>query len=293
MATFSDHTLLLALRLLPRNLISRIAGRLAAIRWPGPLRAPFWRIFGLVVGVNFDEIRDPLSSFPSLQDFFVRRLKEDARPIDPSQGALVSPCDGAWGQCGRIENGQLLQVKGRPYSLAELLGGSSGGAEAQAFEGGTFATLYLSPKDYHRFHTTSRVKLRRLVYLPGDLWPVNRAGVELVDSLFAQNERICAFFDIDEPGFDGQICLVAVGATMVGKIRLSFDDLESNLFGARREERSYDEPISFERGEEWGRFHFGSTLVLVATPGALELDIEPRGMALRLGRRIGRLGSKT
>ena len=293
MATFSDHTLLLALRLLPRNLISRIAGRLAAIRWPGPLRARFWSTFGRIVGVNFDEIRDPLSSFPSLQDFFVRHLKEDARPIDDSPGALVSPCDGAWGQCGLIENDQLLQVKGRPYSLAELIGDTPGGTQAQAFEGGTFATLYLSPKDYHRFHTTSRVKLRRLVYLPGDLWPVNRAGVELVDSLFAQNERICAFFDIDEPGFDGQICLVAVGATMVGKIRLSFDDMESNLFGARREERSYDEPITFGRGEEWGRFHFGSTLVLVATPGALELDIEPRGMALRLGRRIGRLGSKT
>lgn len=287
MATFSDHALLLALRLLPRNLVSRLAGRLAAVRWPGPLRAPFWRIFGRVVGVDFGEIREPLSSFPSLQDFFVRHLKQDARPIDQGASVLVSPCDGAWGQCGVVEQGQLLQVKGRPYSLAELLGDPE---EAKAFDGGAYATLYLSPKDYHRFHTPCRGRLERIRYLPGDLWPVNRAGVELVDSLFAQNERICAFFELAEPGFEGRLCLVAVGATMVGKIRLSFDELESNLFGARREERAYDEPIRFERGEEWGRFHFGSTLVLVATPGALTLEAGARGEELRLGRRIGRLG---
>lgn len=241
------------------------------------------------MGVDFNEVRDPLASFPSLQDFFVRHLKDGARPVDGAADALVSPCDGAWGQAGSVEKGQVLQVKGRPYSLAELLGSAE---EAEAFEGGRFATLYLSPKDYHRFHTPCRATLARVRYLPGGLWPVNRAGVELVDSLFARNERICAFFDVDEPGYTGRFCLVAVGATMVGKIRLSFDSMESNLGGRRRrQERSYGGgELTFERCAEWGRFHFGSTLVLVATPGTLALDVEPRGTVLRLGRRIGSLG---
>lgn len=286
MATLSDRALLTALRLVPRNLVSRGAGHLASVPWPRPLRPLLWKAFGRAVGVDFSEIRDPLPSFRSLQDFFVRRLKDDVRPVDPTPGALVSPCDGAWGQSGRVENGQLLQVKGRPYSLAELLGDVE---DARVFEGGTFATLYLSPKDYHRFHTPCQTELRRVRYLPGGLWPVNRAGVELVDSLFARNERICAFFDVAEPGLSGRICLVAVGATMVGKIRLSFDALESNLFGGRRADRSYAPALPFERCQEWGRFHFGSTLVLVATPGTLRLDIEPRGSQLRLGRKIGEL----
>lgn len=241
------------------------------------------------MGVDFSEVRDPLADFPKLQDFFVRQLKRGARPVDPAPGALVSPCDGAWGQTGVVEGGQLLQVKGRPYSLAELLGSAE---EAAAFEGGAFATLYLSPKDYHRFHTPCAAALRRARYLPGGLWPVNRAGVELVDSLFARNERICAFFDVAEPGLGGHFCLVAVGATMVGKIRLSFDNMESNLGGVRRRtERVYDDALRFERCEEWGRFHFGSTLVLVATAGTLRLDAGGRGEPLRLGRRIGQLGA--
>lgn len=274
------------LRLLPRNALSRLAGRLVSVPLPRFLRPSFMRGYAAIFGADLSEVRDPLDSFPSVQDFFVRALKDGARPIDSGAGVLVSPCDGAWGQSGTIEDGTLLQMKGRPYSLRELLGDA---ADAADFDGGTYATLYLSPKDYHRFHTPCAVRVTRARYLPGTLWPVNAAGVELVDGLFSSNERICAFMDVDEPGASGRLCMIAVGATMVGKAKIVFDDLETNLPGAQRIDRDYPQGPRFERGEEWGRFLFGSTIVLLASPGTLELDIPAPGTPLRLGRPIGRL----
>ena len=275
-----------ALRALPRNLISRGAGHLAALRLPRVLRRPACLAFGRSVGVNFDEVRDPLDSFASLQDFFTRALRDGARPLDPAPEALLSPCDGAWGAAGGVSEGMLLQLKGRPYRLAALLGSEE---DAKAYEGGSFATFYLSPRDYHRFHTPCAVKVVAARAIPGTLWPVNRLGVENVDGLFAENERICAFFEIAPPAA-GRLCIVAVGATMVGKIRVGFDDLETNLPGAWPRQRRYGQAgPRLGRGEEWGRFEFGSTLVLVIAPGAGSLEIHPQGTPLRLGSRIGRL----
>ena len=275
-----------ALRMLPRNLISRGAGRLAALRLPRALRQPVCRAFGRSVGVDFDEVRDPLDSFPTLQAFFTRALRDGARPLDPAPEALLAPCDGAWGVAGTVTDGLLLQVKGRPYRLAALLGSAD---DARAYEGGCFATFYLSPRDYHRFHTPCALRVVAARAIPGSLWPVNRLGVEHVDGLFAENERLCAFFDVAPPG-GGSLCIVAVGATMVGKIRIGFDALETNLPGTRIRERRYGaEGPRLARGGEWGRFEFGSTLVLVAAPGVLDLEAQPAGTALRLGRRIGTL----
>jgi phosphatidylserine decarboxylase len=280
------HPLLLLLALAPKNALSRLAGRFAGLPLPRFLRRPFLKAFGGTFGVDFGEVRDPLESFPTLQHFFIRALKDGARPIDPAPGVVVSPCDGAWGAAGRVEAGQILQVKGRSYSLAELLGDAE---EARRCEGGYFATLYLSPKDYHRFHLPCAANLEKATYLPGALWPVNQAGVGGIEGLFAVNERIVGFFGIAEPGAaGGRLAIAAVGATMVGKVKLVTDDLETNR-GEPRADREYRPPRPFGRGEEWGRFEFGSTLVLVASPGALELEIAEPGTPLRLGRRIGRL----
>ena len=265
--------------------MSRLAGRLVSIRLPRFLRPAVMKTYAAIFGADLSEVAEPLTAYPSVQDFFVRRLKEGARPVDLSPGALVAPCDGAWGQWGWVESGTLLQMKGRSYSLAELLGDE---ADAKRFEGGVYATLYLSPKDYHRFHTPGRTRVQRARYLPGSLWPVNQAGVELIDGLFARNERICAFMEVAEPGYDGEICLVAVGATMVGKVKLSFDDLETNRPGIGRTERDYPSPHELDRCQEWGRFLFGSTLVLLAGPGVVELDPPSLGAPLRLGSPIGR-----
>jgi phosphatidylserine decarboxylase len=280
------HPLLLMLGLLPKNVLSRLAGRFAGLPLPRFLRRPFLRAFGGTFGVDFAEVRDPLESFASLNHFFVRALADGARPVDPTPGVVVSPCDGAWGSSGVVKAGQLLQVKGRPYSLAELLGDP---AEADRCEGGVFATLYLSPKDYHRFHLPCAARLEKATYLPGALWPVNNAGVQGVEGLFAVNERIVGFFDLAEPGFPaGRLAIAAVGATMVGKVKLVTEDLETNR-GEQRADREYRPPRDFARGEEWGRFEFGSTLVLVAASGVLELEVAPPGTPLRLGRRIGRI----
>ncbi len=276
-----------ALRLLPRNLISRAAGRFAAARLPRPLVRAEILAFARAVGVDLSEVRDPLDSFASLQEFFTRALRDGVRPVDPAPDALVSPCDGAFGECGLVRDGQLLQLKGRPYGLHELLGSRE---DAEAFEGGAFATLYLSPRDYHRFHAPCEARVERVTYLPGTLWPVNRLGLEGVDALFAQNERICAFMRAARG--DALLCLVAVGATMVGKVRLRFDALETNLPGARELRRAYSGGgVALAKAEEWGRFEFGSTLVLLAQPGAVALEARAPGTSVRLGERIGRLGA--
>ena len=274
------------MRALPKRALSRVAGRVATSRLPRPLLTAGIRAFGAAVGVDFSEMREPIGSFATFQEFFTRELRDGARTIDPAPDAFVSPCDGFWGASGEVRDGTLLQVKGREYSLARLLGGDP---KAAAFEGGNFATLYLSPRDYHRFHAPCDVEVVCARYLPGTLWPVNRLGLEGVEGLFVQNERICTWMRVaGAPGEPG-LCLVAVGATFVGSVRVSFDDLATNLAGAAGASRSYEPPVAYERGGEWGRFEFGSTIVLLAAAGVVDLDLGQPGAPLRLGRRIGTL----
>lgn len=278
--------LIFLLAVLPKNMMSRVAGVIARISLPGPLRRAQLRSFGSTFGVNFDEVKDELASFKNVQEFFTRELVPGARPVDGAADAFVSPCDGAWGQAGLVEDGTLLQVKGRPYSVGALLGDDE---LAGRFEGGAYATMYLSPKDYHRFHTPCAGAIARADYLPGTLWPVNRAGVQFVNGLFAENERVVAHFV--PAGSDKRVALVAVGATMVGKVKVTFDDLETNVPGRGRSVREYDEGArpSFDKGQEWGRFEFGSTIVVVAEPGVIDLDVKEPGTPLVLGTRIGTL----
>jgi phosphatidylserine decarboxylase len=322
-----------ALRRLPVHALSRAAGRAASVRLPALLRAPACRAFARAVGANLAEVRDPLDSFASLQDFFTRALRADARTIDPDPAALVAPCDGSWGACGRIADGSLLQVKGRPYSLAALLGDE---AAAKALEGGWYATFYLAPRDYHRFHAPCDGFVSRAVHLPGSLFPVNPIGLAYVPDLFAENERICALVRLrasstrqvsrsaqgreaarapqvsrSEPqasedhrageaersanpreteaseDHKESLALVAVGATLVGKVQVTFDTLTTNTRDRAPRWRHYDPQPRFVKGGEWGRFEFGSTLVLAAAPGALELAPQAPGSRLRLGERIG------
>jgi len=275
------------LRGVPKSLLSHGAGCLASSPLPAFLRAPVYRAFGRAVGVDFSEVRDPLVDYASLQAFFTRALPEGARPLDPDPRALLAPCDGAWGQAGRVEGGLLIQVKGREYRLAELIQDE---ALARSMEGGPYATFYLAPRDYHRFHAPCDGHVARVVHVPGALWPVNSLGLHGVDRLFARNERICAQVNLpgqvqNSPG----LCMVAVGATLVGKIRLVFDDLTSHRFGASMSARNYgDSGPALARGAEWGRFEFGSTLVVVGAREAMELDLQPPGTRVRVGEAIGR-----
>ncbi|MDE0884552.1 MAG: archaetidylserine decarboxylase [Myxococcota bacterium] len=274
-------------RLLPKSLLSHAAGIVAGLNLPRPLRAPAYRAFGRAVGVDFSELRDPLADHASLQAFFTRALADGVRPLAPGEDTLVAPCDGAWGQAGRIEDGTLLQVKGREYRLAELIRDE---ALARSMEGGQYATFYLAPRDYHRFHAPCAGFVTRVAHVPGSLWPVNAIGLQGIDRLFARNERICAYLNLaGTVGPRADLCLVAVGATLVGKIRLRFDDLSSHRRGAEPSERAYPDPgIGLERGAEWGHFEFGSTLVMAGRAGAFELDVREPGTPVRMGERIGR-----
>ena len=276
------------LRGVPKSLLSHGAGCLASARLPAFLRAPVYRVFGRTVGIDFGEVRDPLGEYPSLQAFFTRALPEGARSLAPDPHALLAPCDGAWGQAGRVEGGTLLQVKGREYRLAELIQDES---LARSMEGGYYATFYLAPRDYHRFHAPCDGVVTRIVHVPGALWPVNAVGLHGVDRLFARNERICAQVSLPgQSGAQSALCMVAVGATLVGKIRLVFDDLTSHRFGSSISARDYSEkgPV-LERGAEWGRFEFGSTLVVVGAREAIEIEVQSPGTRVRMGEAIGRI----
>ena len=290
--------------LLPKNAISRAMGWLASRRLPGPLQRLELALFVRLAGVDSRELARPLASYDSLQAFFTRALAPGARPLEGGEETLVSPCDGAWSASGRVEGGTILQVKGRRYRVADLLGSEEA---ARSFEGGTFATLYLSPRDYHRFHAPAAGRITRLAYRPGNLWPVNTIGLHGVDGVLARNERICAWLEVEpetpvlpiggiaETPAAGQgaaarsIAMVAVGATMVGSVRLAFDGLQTNRPGASAVDRALGAlGPKLARGEEWGHFAFGSTIVLLIPPGLYALDTKPIGTPVRLGRAIGR-----
>jgi len=276
--------LVAALRWLPKGLLSRAAGRLATLRLPQPLQRWEIRVFARAVGADLAEVREPLASFSCLQDFFVRELKPGRRPIDPDPAALVAPCDGFWGESGSVSAGRILQVKGRSYSVAALLRDADA---ARELEGGTFATFYLAPHSYHRFHAPCAMRVEQARRIPGDLWPVNRAGLEGVADLFAVNERVWVRAAIEATG--APLFLVPVGATMVGKIRVEFDDLPTRAGAQIEPPRRYDPAVLYEKGAEWGRFEFGSSIVFLAPAGAVRLDTEAPGTPLRLGTRIGTL----
>ena len=278
-----------ALGRLPLHAISRAAGRFASLRLPGLLQRALIRIFGVAVGVDWSEVHGPVASFPSLQAFFTRPLAPGARPRDSHEDAFLAPCDGTWGASGLVEMGTLLQVKGQPYRLGELLGSEK---TAAALEGGPYATIYLAPRDYHRFHTPLELIVSHASHFPGALWPVNPLGVKGVPRIFAINERICIGLHPPERP-DLQLFIVAVGATMVGSVRVVFDDaLGTNTAVSSPREHRYPELARIGRGEELGRFEFGSSLVVVASPGWIELDPLATGSPLRVGSRIGSVQSR-
>jgi phosphatidylserine decarboxylase len=198
------------------------------------------------------------------------------------------PVDGMAGQVGVVRGGRLVQAKGRHYSLGELLEEVEGDAWRR-YEGGAFATLYLSPKDYHRIHAPVGGVVRDAVHVPGALLPVNAAAVAHVADLFARNERLMCHVD----GAAGRVAVVAVGAYNVGRISAAFDPgWTTNRRGSALSRRVYDPPVPVERGDEIMTFHLGSTVVLVFEPGRVELLPGLRvGEPVRLGMPIGRVVS--
>ena len=248
----------------------------ARLRLPRFAHRMLLRWFVRKYQVDLSESQGTIDDFDSLAAFFIRHLKPGMRPIDDSEGILVSPADAKAHTFGRIENGKFLQADGRHASVAALVGPE----HADRFEGGEFAVLYLAPPDYHRVHSPAEGTIASLDYRPGTLWPVFAAASRKVDELFGRNERLV--FHMDTPA--GRIATVMVGAFGVGRIGNEFDSRITNA-GQPTGDTPLDPPATVLRGGELGRFELGSTVILLCEPGRVKWELEP-GQVTRVGRKI-------
>jgi phosphatidylserine decarboxylase len=262
----SDRMAVLPQYLLPKRALTELMGDLASMRG-GAITTRVVRWFIERYRVNMAEAANPdPASYATFNDFFTRGLAAGARPLAPAD--LVSPVDGVISQLGAIDGDAILQAKGHSYTVQALVGGDAD--LARPFLGGHFATLYLSPKDYHRIHMPCDGTLRRMVHVPGELFSVNPTTARGVPGLFARNERVVCCFD----GARGPFVLVLVGATIVGSMATVWHGVVNPpRTGAIRDWR-YDgaNAVALKQGDEMGRFLLGSTVVLLFPPGRLAFD---------------------
>ena len=271
--------LIAVLGVMPKHLMSRAAGALATRPVPPAWRERVYRGYSRVFGATPEEAELALTEYPTLNAFFTRALKPGLRPV--AAQAIVSPADAAVGAWGPVADDTLIQAKGKNYSLRALLGDY---ALADRMDGGTFATFYLAPKDYHRLHVPAGGRITAATYIPGELWPVNVHAVTHVADLFAVNERIVV--RIERPG-GGIVAVALVGATMVGMTRLVFDDLHTNARRREIQHRTYDPPIPVSAGDPLGLFEFGSTVIVVCSPDGGRLEPLAVDQTVRVGQRLG------
>ena len=244
-------------QLVPQQQLSKVAGRLAASRHPYVKRA-FIRSFAKAYGVSLGEYeRQSFNAYESFNDFFTRELKENARTIDSSVHGIVSPADGIISQLGQIEDHKLLQAKGRHYDVGQLLADSDDGSY---FSDGSFATVYLAPSNYHRVHMPFAGTLIKTRYVPGTLFSVNNTTAANVPDLFARNERLVCLFDTEY----GKAAVVMVGAMIVAGI----ETVATGKISRTDDIQEAEHDMSFEKGDELGRFYLGSTAIVVMPKAA-------------------------
>lgn len=277
----SDRLAVLPQYLMPKLALTRLAGRLAGAELGG---FTTWNIRRFIqrYGVAMDEAANPdPAAYATFNDFFTRELKAGARPL--AEAELICPVDGAISQFGKIEGEQIFQAKGHSYTATALVGGDA--TLASAFHDGLFATLYLSPRDYHRIHMPCEGRLLRMIHVPGDLFSVNPTTARGVPGLFARNERVVCVFENDEIG---PWVLVLVGATIVGSMATVWHGLVNPPRPGRVREWGYeDREIRLAQGAEMGRFLLGSTVVMLFPKSGLQFNPawQPGG-AIRLGERM-------
>lgn len=269
---------------LPHRFLSSLARRLAYSTSPGTKQ---WLIDTVTrkFDVDLSEAAesDP-RAYPSFNAFFTRALKPGARVADPDPRALLMPADGHISQCGAIEDGRIFQAKGQSFTAAELLGDA---AAAEPFRDGLFATVYLSPRDYHRVHMPWTGTLRETVHVPGRLFSVGTDAVANVPRLFARNERLVCHFDTDF----GPMVSVMVGALLVSGVETVWSGEEIPAYGTAITRKDYrGKGITLERFAEMARFNYGSTVIVLLPPGVATLSPELRAESpVRLGQRLATL----
>ncbi|MDR6153651.1 phosphatidylserine decarboxylase [Acidovorax delafieldii] len=261
----SDRLAVLPQYLLPKQALTTLAGKFASARLGG-LTTSVIRWFVGRYNVNMAEAANPdIASYTSFNDFFTRALKPGARPL--AQADLICPVDGAISQFGPIAKDQVFQAKGHTYSTTALVGGDA--AAAARFDNGHFATLYLSPRDYHRIHMPCAGELTRMVHVPGDLFSVNPTTARGVPGLFARNERVVCFFESAQ----GPFVMVLVGATIVGSMATVWHgQVNPPRTGVLRQWDYAPGQVSLQKGDEMGRFLLGSTVVMLFPQGPLQFN---------------------
>ncbi|WP_413285322.1 archaetidylserine decarboxylase [Vibrio sp. MA40-2] len=266
----------------PKHAITRLVGKLASAQL-GSVTTALIKIFIKQYNINMAEAlhSDP-SYFKSFNEFFVRELKQDARYITEDSTVITHPADACVSQFGPINNGQLIQAKNHDYSAQELLGGDP--ELYQEFVDGCFATLYLSPSDYHRVHMPCDGVLRKMIYVPGDLYSVNPLTAENIPNLFARNERVVCIFDTEF----GPMAQILVGATIVGSIELIWAGTVTPPRGNTVYQWDYPAEgtscIELKKGQEMGRFKLGSTVINLFAKDTIEFDSSmANGTSTKLG----------
>ena len=266
------------LRVLPRTHITRAVGRLCDARLPTALSTAVVGLYARAYDVALEDTVDPVGAWGSFDAFFTRALRDGARPIDVDADAVVSPSDGRIEAIGPGDRGGRFRIKGRDYTVAELVGDA---AEADRYDGGQFVVVYLSPRDYHRVHAPVGGAVTVVRSMPGDLYPVNSIGERHIPSLFARNRRVAIVIDPVDGSARGRVTVVMVGAMIVGRITVTGV--------AGRDVPVGDHPIapprSVARGDEIGVFHLGSTAVVFVEKGASPAFTAPLG-TIRMGQAL-------
>jgi phosphatidylserine decarboxylase len=277
----SDRLAVLPQYLIPKQALTVLAGKLAGAE-AGGLTTGIIRWFVGRYGVNMAEAANPdIASYASFNEFFTRPLRDGARPLAVAD--FICPVDGAISQFGAIERDQIFQAKGHSYSTAALVGGDR--ELAARFADGSFATLYLSPRDYHRIHMPCDGRLIRMIHVPGAMFSVNPATARGVPGLFARNERVVCVFDSPH----GPFVLTLVGATIVGSMATVWHGVVNPPRPGHLREWSYaDQRIEFRQGDEMGRFLLGSTVVMLFPKGVVRFNPDwAPAQAIRLGEAMG------
>lgn len=271
--------------IVPQGFISAIYGVLSHCRW---VWFKNWAIkrFIRLYGINVNEAaQTEPTAYPSFHEFFIRELNPNLRPIDRDNNVIVSPCDGTLSQIGTIEQGTLIQAKGRHYSVNALLGGDH--PMAEHFKNGRFATVYLAPKDYHRVHMPYGGTLRSVRYVPGKLFSVNPITAEHVECLFAKNERVVSVFDSPQ----GPFAVILIGAMIVGSISTVANGTLTPPRGKKVVQFDYPESsqrtIKLDKGDEMGYFSLGSTVIMLFTDGLRWEQELAQHTRIVVGQRIG------
>lgn len=281
-----DKLFVLSQYITPQLGVSNLAGRLADNDRSPALKNRVIKWFIGRYGVDMSEAAEPNpEAYATFNDFFTRELKPGIRPLADGEKTLVSPVDGAISQLGQVTGDRVFQAKGQSFSLSELLGGEE--ATTAPFADGEFSTIYLSPKDYHRIHMPMAGTLRQMIHVPGQLFSVNPVTAENVPNLFARNERVVCIFDTAS----GPMALVLVGAMIVGSVETRWAGV---VVPGRRQVTSTlyegEQAISFDKGEEMGRFRLGSTVIVVMPKGAVSWNSnQVAGKTVRMGEAFGAL----